>query len=231
MSDSELQLTRSMSVNFKFTLFFTSWRWWLNNVNCNPLNLTRVSMSLEILPWHGSTSLKMIMVTKNVYLRQAKGPGQEMCDHHGCLESPAWLCAWWLCHSELDSVTPAGHTHSNMGNCGQETETQDHWRQRGCQKVQMFVYAYELFRIWHFWCIEDWILTNPCYWSIVDKVLDSFWTFVRSRLTVRRVLDCGALRPAAANVWMTGAADDQLGGFLDAGIIKCVSSFHWHHPS
>ena len=57
-----------------------------------------------------------------------------------------------------------------------------------------------LFRILHFWYLEDWILTNPCYWSIVDKVLDSFWTFVRSRLTVRRVLDCGVLRPAAANV-------------------------------
>ena len=172
-----------------------------------------------------------------MYLRQARGPALgRRCvtilkyiwnKDHCCLESPAWLwlCAWWLCHSELDSVTPAGHTHSNMGNCGQETETQDHWRQRGCQKVQMFVYAYELFKILHFWCLEDWILTNPCYWSIVDKVLDSFWTFVRSRLTVRRVLDCGALRPAAANVWMTGAADDQLGGFLDAGIIKCVSSF------
>ena len=26
-------------------------------------------------------------------------------------------------------------------------ETQDHWRQRGCQKVQIQIYAHELYRI------------------------------------------------------------------------------------
>lgn len=125
--------------------------------------------------------------------------------------------------SELDSVTPGGHTHSNMGNCGRGRETQDQcdWRQRG-----WMLRTREQFR-WIIlmdldeeticlFCSILYFLVCGCSYVLVhsgySKVLDTFWTFVRTRLTVITI----SLAREGSGLWRSAP-----------GGIKCLNDGGW----